>query len=170
METIASLLHSSYAYLLVAQILLVAALSLVLLALVVKRIKVHVVGTEAVTSNAGLGEFKTKAETLETEKLELIKKISDLEAQMQDSGGGGDKAARALTEKVKFLEAKLLEYEILQEEIGSLSTLKVENEKLKETVMRLQKGDTVPTTVPVSQEAPQELEKLVGEVRKAATK
>ena len=38
---------------------------------------------------------------------------------------------KALQDKVQYLEQKLLEYEILQEEISTLSVLKLENEKLK---------------------------------------
>ena len=60
--------------------------------------------------------------------------------------------AQALKEKVKFLESKLLEYEILQEEIGALSGLKIENEKLKKELM--QKGPEGKTAAPAKPEAP----------------
>jgi hypothetical protein len=51
--------------------------------------------------------------------------------------------ARAETEelrhKIEYLEGKLLEYEIVQEEISNLSSLKMENEKLREEVVKLQR-------------------------------
>ncbi len=41
-----------------------------------------------------------------------------------------------LRDKVKYLESRLMEYEIVQEEISSLSQLRVENEKLKEEILK----------------------------------
>lgn len=74
-------------------------------------------------------------------------------------------AARAETDelkhKIEYLEGKLLEYEIVQEEIASLSSLKVENEKLREEIVQMQRArpapkpaDATPDTVYFSNQAP----------------
>lgn len=45
-----------------------------------------------------------------------------------------------LQEKVQYLEGKLLEYEIVQDEISSLSQLKVDNENLMQEIFKLQQS------------------------------
>ncbi len=45
-----------------------------------------------------------------------------------------------LKDKIRYLESRLMEYEIVQEEISALSTLRVENEKLKEDLLKFQGG------------------------------
>lgn len=45
-----------------------------------------------------------------------------------------------LKDKVKYLESRLMEYEIVQEEISSLGALREENEKLKSELFKLQGG------------------------------
>ncbi len=74
---------------------------------------------------------------------EQAEKIRALETQVLELDLGGasltqamDKS-KALEEKVKYLEQKLLEYEILQEEISTLSVLKNDNEKLKSQILQL---------------------------------
>jgi cell division septum initiation protein DivIVA len=55
----------------------------------------------------------------------------------------------ALKKQIEFLEGKLLEYQIIQDEIASLSTLKQENEKLRQEIMGLQRtATTAPTAAP----------------------
>lgn len=49
-----------------------------------------------------------------------------------------------LRSKLEYLEGKLLEYEIVQEEIANLSALKMENEKLREEVVQMQRGGKRP--------------------------
>jgi hypothetical protein len=74
-------------------------------------------------------------------------------------------AARTETDELKhkigYLEGKLLEYEIVQEEIASLSSLKVENEKLREEIVQMQRSrpapkpaDPAPDAVFFSNQAP----------------
>ena len=49
-----------------------------------------------------------------------------------------------LRSKLEYLEGKLLEYEIVQEEIANLSSLKMENEKLREELVQMQRGGKRP--------------------------
>jgi|GEM_PF-6022194 len=67
-------------------------------------------------------------------------------------------SARAETDELKhkidYLEGKLLEYEIVQEEIASLSSLKVENEKLREELVQMQRSRPAPKPAPDSTPAP----------------
>jgi hypothetical protein len=67
-------------------------------------------------------------------------------------------SARAETDelkhKIEYLEGKLLEYEIVQEEIASLSSLKVENEKLREEIVQMQRARPAPKATPEPTPAP----------------
>lgn len=133
MEQISTLLQGGYAYLLIFQIVVVSALFLLLVTMVLRRMKTevaHFSGVVAATEGAShsattedSGEWKAKFLALEEDFL-------------KSKAGKDDHDA--LVEKVKFLEGKLLEYEILQEEIGSLSNLKTENEKLKTELSEIQ--------------------------------
>jgi hypothetical protein len=59
-----------------------------------------------------------------------------------------------LKHKIEYLEGKLLEYEIVQEEIASLSSLKVENEKLREEIVQMQRARPAPKPVSEPEPAP----------------
>lgn len=143
MESIASVLHSSYAYLLVFQVLLVTVLSLILLGLIVKRIKLQSTENQTFGSTQEFEALRLQIASLTEERELLSKKNLELEQVAGDVGKqDAQEQAVVFKEKVKYLEAKLLEYEILQEEIGSLSALKIENERLKEVVVRLQKSES----------------------------
>lgn len=74
------------------------------------------VPSAAFTSSELSRDLEQKLSQLELEKLQNKQVIEE---------------SKGLQDKVKFLESKLLEYEILQEEIGALSALKHENEQLK---------------------------------------
>ena len=150
MQGIPQILHGSYGYLLILQILLVAGLSLFLLVLIVKRLKATVVNEPIPASmdhsvldaaNLRLSELQK-----ENEAMELRLK----EHQAQPTSATMSEADGKLTDKVKFLESKLIEYEILQEEIGALSTLKMENEKLRQDVQKAQSAHSVNISAPKS--------------------
>ncbi len=148
MDAIARVLHGSYAYLLIFQILLVASLALVALSLIVRRLKFSLAGAGEIptASLAEVAEVRSQMEGFRIERDALIEKISGLESSKDEAATAGPLAEqnRGLNEKVKFLESKLLEYEILQEEIGALSVIKVENEKLKKRVYELEKPGSAP--------------------------
>ena len=79
----------------------------------------------------GGGEDVEKLKVLVSEKEELIKK---LEAAVEEakSEGGGDAASVVLQDKIKDLEARLAEYEIIEDDIADLSMFKEENLRLKD--------------------------------------
>jgi hypothetical protein len=65
----------------------------------------------------------------------------------------------SLKEKVRYLESRLMEYEIVQEEIGTLSQLRDENGRLKDELAKVQGGGAPSSAIPeaavaVSPEAP----------------
>lgn len=126
-----NVLQGAYAYVVVGLILVVSVLSLVLIGLIIERTKEM---ASLVTESA----VPVPVRVEEPKALEELKtKLTALEAQNESlKKSEGEKTS--LQEKVKYLESKLLEYEILQEEIGTLSTLKLENERLKSGLM--QKG------------------------------
>lgn len=63
--------------------------------------------------------------------------------------------ATALKDKVRYLESRLMEYEIVQEEISALSQLRVENEKLKEELLKAQGGKPPSVGAPPSEPKPE---------------
>lgn len=75
-----------------------------------------------------------------------------------DPGAAADptEEAAALRDKVRYLESKLLEYEIVQEEISTLGTLKNQNEELKQQIAQLEEklrprtAAPAPTSVPAA--------------------
>lgn len=88
-------------------------------------------GREAVPANmSGLGE-------------ELAAKEAALKTATEEG--------TQLKDKIRYLESRLMEYEIVQEEISALSSLRVENEKLKEDLLKFQGGrkpDAAPAGAP----------------------
>ncbi len=144
-------LPGSYAYLLVLQIVIVSTLLLFLLWLIARRLR-EVPETEPQT-------VVVPDEAILRLSREQASKIEQLESQVAelDKGGAGVAQAaeksKALEDKVRYLEQKLLEYEILQEEISSLSVLKIENEKLKAQILQLG-GAPSPRSAPASERAP----------------
>lgn len=154
MESILEVLQGSYAYLLIIQILIVTALFFALIALIVRRMMKF--------SDPSLEELP-KFDTENTVNLNVVS-IDQFSAQLQNNSDNlppsdessvksADTAPAAqklseppkhqdsgepqndLIEKVKYLEGKLLEYEILQEELSTLSALKAENEELKQRLI-----------------------------------
>lgn len=73
----------------------------------------------------------------------LLKKVGELEAQLQvkvEPQPASEPAVgevEKLQKTISYLENKLLEYEIVQEEIATLGELKKENEKLKTDLLEL---------------------------------
>lgn len=145
MELFLRVVQGAYAYLLICLILIVTGLFLSLLWLIVKRTKEA--GNFAMATAGLAGETVTapvdsilpqidsaELDSLQKENQKLKDKISVLEDDIKNSSGAGDRA-KELNEKVQYLESKLLEYEILQEEIGNLSSLKIENEQLKQKLV-----------------------------------
>lgn len=145
MQPVLELMQGPYAYLLILQILIVTALFLSLIGLVIRRLR----GVEAIEGPLVDIAAPPNPE-LEALSKEQSEKIRQLELQIDEIGGSGDIVAKLkeqgdqYADKIKYLEQKLLEYEILQEEIGTLSQLKVENEKLKKEVLTSSDGSPAP--------------------------
>lgn len=151
MDIFLRVLQGAYAYLLIFQIIIVSLLMLVLLWLIVRRTREAAANSRveqnantsieaAVPASVGSPDVATEAaapnpaipaagESVD----ELKKNLSDSQAELGKAGQGGEEV-KSLQEKIKYLESKLLEYEILQEEIGTLSALKLENEELKKKI------------------------------------
>jgi len=125
MDSLVEILRGSYSWILIFQILLVTALFLGILYLWVQRI------VAANTENEE--ETGTEAE-VSTEALAELEGLREKVEKLQDQPNPLANENKGLKEKVRYLESKLLEYEILQEEIGTLSALKLENEQLKKQV------------------------------------
>ncbi len=148
MELFLRVVQGAYAYLLICLILIVSGLFLSLLWLIVKRTKEAgsfafagvspgLSGQASVTApvDAMMPQINSaELEGLQKENQRLKEKIQVLEDDIKNSDGAGDRA-KELNDKVQYLESKLLEYEILQEEIGNLSSLKIENEQLKQKLV-----------------------------------
>ncbi|MEZ4871574.1 MAG: hypothetical protein R2827_04860 [Bdellovibrionales bacterium] len=92
---------------------------------------------------AELQELKSSLESKEKELIEIKQKIESGELS---SSSGGD--AADLEAKIKDLEARLQEYEIIEDDIADLSMYKEENQKLKEELDALKAGGAVPAAKP----------------------
>lgn len=144
MEILLNVLQGSYAYLLVFQILVITGLVLALIWLIAKKTQeAHALASPS-TNVSAVPATVIKADPAQEVRIgELEAKLTALEEENKGlKTASGD--ARSLKEKVKYLESKLLEYEILQEEIGTLSALKLENEHLKQELMQAKDGRSAP--------------------------
>lgn len=159
MKLLISALQDSVMFLVLlgAQVIIVASLAMTALWLYFKRLKASVVeeaGLEAESSDDPVSQplaevneihlslirdLESKIAGLEKEKLELTSSSSsqDLEAEKQKTQEL-KKLNEEIVQKAQGLESKLLEYEVIKDEIGLLSTVKTENQKLKETVSELE--------------------------------
>jgi hypothetical protein len=129
MEIFVHLLQGSYAYFLIFQILLISALFLVLIGLIVHRTKEAALW-EGQPAESPTASLPLPATTTSEGATAATAPEGGAEAPAAETGASPEEN-KALAEKVRFLESKLLEYEILQEEIGTLSALKLENEHLR---------------------------------------
>ena len=107
---------------------------------------------------AALNEAKAEVQTLKNavnEKEDIIAKLkSSLELAQQDSAKKSTAApSTQMQEKMRELEAKLAEYEIIEDDIADLTMYKEENAQLKEQIKQLMKGGAVPSA-PVSASTP----------------
>lgn len=154
MEVILKVLQGAYAYLLIFLVAVVSGHFLLLLWLIARRIREAAVGgaelgagaevvsnlsamsvgsaTAAAVSPSPTPEMApTIVQGVPVEEVEALKKeLTQLKSERTEIQATLDSSSE-LKERVKYLESKLLEYEILQEEITALSALKVENEELK---------------------------------------
>ena len=109
------------------------------------------------------GVSSEKLAQMEKEVLLKDKEIAELHKQITQGVSGQEDVednSAELMSKIDELEARLLEYEIIEDDIADLSLYKAENEKLKSELESLQaKGGApveAPTEEPVVEEEPQE--------------
>jgi hypothetical protein len=138
MEIFLKTFQGAYAYILVLQIIAVSGLFLSLLWLLVQRIK-----ESPRESLPGV----TAVPTAQVTAPELVAAAGAVSID-QEANQELLTENQNLNDKLKYLESKLLEYEILQEEIGTLSSLKIENEQLKSKLMELESNLT-PASAPL---------------------
>ncbi len=138
--------------LLVSQVIIVTSLALTALWLYLKRMRNEdaseaedSMGNSAGISKEFLSELQQKIATLEKEKeaylnsdsIQLLgaEKLRTEELQ---------KINQVTEDKLKSLETRILDYEVLKDEIGQLTQYKKENEKLKLELELLQKQVSAP--------------------------
>lgn len=127
---------------------------------------------EAQKLRTALAEKQLKVQTLEEE-------VADLRAQLSANAGAGSSevvaapgapssedlaAKKALEEKVRDLEARLSEYEIISEDIADLTRYREENAKLKD---QLENANSAPAPVAAAPQVSEAAE--VGSVAVEAT-
>ena len=160
MKFLTSALHGSFLFfiLLFTQVIIVSTLALSGLWLYFKRLK-NLASEEESTNESsveGNAELIAATHTAKETYLELIRNLEDKVAKLelekkelsasdalQELRAEKEKTAELqrvsdeVKGKVQELESKLVEYEILKEEIGELSAIKEENRTLKEDLTRL---------------------------------
>jgi len=123
-DAILNILRGPYAYLLIVQLLVTAGLALTFIYLIYIRLSQSAANSAVDTSN--ILEFKKTAAG-----------VAAAGTKSNPTGKTENLDPDALRERVTYLESKLLEYEILQEEIATLSSLRSENETLKKDLQGL---------------------------------
>lgn len=106
-----------------------------------------------------LNESHQKIETLQTQLQEALAAAQAAAAggaaPAGDAGGGLSQAEREdLTGKVRDLEARLAEYEIISEDIADLSRYRDENEALRKELEALKAGGAAAAVAPAQASAP----------------
>lgn len=155
-----SALQDSVMFLLLlgAQIIIVSSLAITALWLYFKRLKNQVIIETGLEENASpsiagqtldeinnvhlamIRDLEAKVVALDKEKLEIMNSVSyqELEAERQKTEQL-KKLNDEVVQKIQGLEIKLLEYEVIKDEIGLVSQVKAENAKLKETISEMEK-------------------------------
>lgn len=123
---------------------------------------------EAARASAGgdsseeVGILRSEVESLKNQLEEANSALETAKASAGD--GGGDPEAQAKLESVSKerdeLKERLMEYEIIEEDLANLKKFQQENEQLKKTIAELQGGEApaaeAPAPEPVAEEAPEE--------------
>ncbi len=101
-------------------------------------------GQEAESSNGAhlSNEDLEKVQKLQAELKAKQEEIEKLKADIQSKGASAEPPTDLL-EKISELEARLAEYEIIEDDIADLSKYKDENLKLKEQIAKLQSGESL---------------------------
>ncbi len=111
---------------------------------------------EGATPDAETAAPSPAVAELQAQIVEKEKVIQELQTKAAAGGVAGDEGQ--LQERIKELEARLSEYEIIAEDIADLSFYKEENQKLQKEVDEMKKGSFVaaaPTAAPAPETAPQ---------------
>lgn len=116
-------------YFLILEIFAVVGLSWVVVAMMIRRIRYR-------ASESLVPELQDQLAKIEEhpEYVALMTQNQLLQSQLNEKSTSEIKypeEVEKLKSTIQFLEKKLLEYEIVQEEISTLGDIKVENEKLK---------------------------------------
>ncbi len=112
---------------------------------------------ERMLSSSGGG-----GKTFEEENTKLKNEIEELKSQLvKPSANNGDQLDSVTKERDKLKE-RLMEYEIIEEDLANLKRFQEENQKLKEVIDKLKAGgvepvkEEAPLEGPVAEEAPEE--------------
>ncbi|MCB0405960.1 MAG: hypothetical protein KDD51_14355 [Bdellovibrionales bacterium] len=160
MEPILHAIEGPFTYVVIAEVSVICALFLALVYLIVKRTLQPVAGYSGVSAlpQASLAVPAKSPETEEKVEANVGSKgaLEPTEEELLKKGYPDVATYYAFKDKIKYLESKLLEYEILQEEIGTLSGLKMENEHLKNKLDSMEKqiAEAKTKAAPVSASPP----------------
>ena len=96
-------------------------------------------------SDEQVGKLKSELQLREKELQELRNSFETAKEAMENNGANNPVMDNELQKKVEDLEARLAEYEIIEDDIANLSIYKEENAKLKKQIESLKTGgDAVP--------------------------
>jgi len=96
---------------------------------------------------------------LQSELEQVRAQLAEAQSQPAPAEGGGDTAAlegqlATVTKERDELKERLMEYEIIEEDLANLKRLQQENEQLKATIAQLQGGAAAAPAVAAAAEAP----------------
>jgi len=168
MMTLPSPYQGLLGYFLLLEVFAVVGLSWVVIAMMIRRIRYAVPESVVPESQNQLAKIEEHPEYRA-----LMAQNQLLQSQLKEKSNSETKSpddVEKLKSTIQFLEKKLLEYEIVQEEISTLGDLKVENEKLKSEIQALKnqsiKGAT--ETLPSETLKEKDLKSLLSDIEDLA--
>lgn len=145
--SILNVISGSYAFLVTAQVLVICGLLLAFIWLMIQRAR-DVVPHEAAPPEA------PKVESPVVEAAPTPPPPAPAPVVQEVVRTADPAEVTELNDKIRYLESRLMEYEIVQEEISSLGTLRDENEQLKKELFEIKKASQLNASAPSAPAAP----------------
>lgn len=127
-------LYGTLGYVLISEVLIVLGLLWLFIAMMIRKIR-YEASSENLSKSSAESHYKVEEQpefiALRDKNQELLNQLKSMEVSPPSSPPVTNEEIEKQKGTIRFLEEKLLQYEIVQEEISTLGALKEENEKLR---------------------------------------